>query len=114
MTTFDTGRRAETVAANYLRTRDYDVLEQNWRTRFCEIDIVAQKADTVYFVEVKYRRTAAQGTGLEYITPKKLQQMTFAAEMWSRNHQWRGAYELAAIEVSGDAFAITEFIEGIY
>ena len=41
------GREAEKVAANYLKKLGYKILAFNWRTRWCEIDIVAQKARAV-------------------------------------------------------------------
>lgn len=113
MTTFETGRQAEAAAAAYLKKQGYAVVAQNWRTRFCEIDIIAQKDKAVYFCEVKYRVTDRQGGGLEYITPKKLQQMRFAAEAWVHLTGWKGEYQLAAIEVSGPGFEITKFIDDI-
>jgi len=113
-TTFDIGRQAEAVAADYLRRQGFRIVERNWRTRWCEIDIIAAKDKSVYFVEVKYRQSARQGSGLEYITAKKLKQMRFAAEAWVRQHEWRGEYQLAAVEVSGDDFAVTNFIDLIF
>lgn len=113
MTTFSTGRAAEQAAADYLTSLGYTILVQNWRTRFCEIDLVVQKADTVYFVEVKYRQSGAWGSGLEYITAAKLRQMHFAAEMWVNEYRWDGSYNLSAIEVSGNDFKVTEFIDSI-
>ncbi len=110
MTTFDTGRRAETVGATYLGRNGYQVLQQNWRTRYCEIDIVAQKSETIYFVEVKYRATVSQGSGLDYITERKLRQMMFAAQLWVAKHAWHGDYELAVIAVTGLDFAVDELV----
>lgn len=110
MSTTDTGRKAEAAVAEYLKRRGYKILDQNWRTRWCEIDIVAQQGETIYFVEVKYRKTSNQGDGLEYITPKKLQQMAFAAEFWVSNHTWSGQYALAVASVAGD-YKIENFIE---
>ena len=113
MTTFDVGRRAEAVAAAYLTRQGCDVLAQNWRTRWCEIDIVACRGQTVYFCEVKYRRRSTWGAGLDYVTPKKLQQMRFAAELWVQDAGWRGDYQLCAIEVSGESFRITGVIKDL-
>ena len=113
MTTFDTGRKAEAAGVQFLKKQGYEIVEQNWRTRQCEIDVVARKDGTMYFVEVKYRQNVNQGSGLEYITPKKLQQMHFAAETWTHEHEWSGDYQLAAIEVSGTNFDITEFLDDI-
>jgi len=113
MTTSATGRLAESAAANYLEYGGFAILDRNWRTRQCEIDIVAAKDGLVYCVEVKYRHTALQGGGLEYITPKKQQQMRFAAEVWAAQHNWAADIYLSAIEVSGPEFTVTEFIESI-
>lgn len=113
MTTFETGRQAEAVAATFLEAKGCEIVEQNWRTRRCEIDIVAKRGDELYFCEVKYRRTNRQGGGLDYITAKKLQQMRFAAESWVHMHAWRGGYQLCAIEVSGEHFRVTNAIKDL-
>ena len=57
-------------AANHLVRHGHEIVERNWKTKYCEIDIVSVKGDTVYFTEVKYRKTAWQGGGLAAITPK--------------------------------------------
>ncbi|HET8690265.1 MAG TPA: ribonuclease HII, partial [Candidatus Saccharimonadales bacterium] len=49
------GQRAETAAADYLSLNKFKVLDRNWKTRWCEIDIVARSGDKVWLVEVKYR-----------------------------------------------------------
>lgn len=111
MSTTETGRRAESAVAVYLQGQGYQMLQQNWRTRWCEIDVVAQKEQTIYFVEVKYRKNDYYGDGLAYVTPKKLQQMHFAAELWVSNYQWNGDYTLAAASVAGKEFEVLDFIE---
>ncbi|HET8708979.1 MAG TPA: YraN family protein [Candidatus Saccharimonadales bacterium] len=113
MTNFAHGREAEAAAAKYLENLGYTIHAQNWRTRQCEIDIVAKKNKTIYCVEVKYRQNAAQGRGLDYITPKKLQQMQFAAEVWASQNRWQSDICLAAIELSGPAYEIETFIDSI-
>lgn len=110
MTSFTTGRIAEAEAARHLMRLGYKILKQNWKTRYCEIDIVATANSVVYFVEVKYRKTETQGGGLDYITPKKLDQMCFAAEMWVSENGWRGEYRLGAVELSGPHYTVSKFI----
>lgn len=112
MTSFQTGHDAEKIAAEFLDRRDYEILKLNWRTPVCEIDIVAKNKNTIYFVEVKYRSNGNQGSGIEYITPKKLKQMEFAALCWVEDHKWMGDYRLSAISVS-ESFKVDEFIEDI-
>lgn len=111
MSTTETGRRAEAAVAVYLKNHGHTILDQNWRTRWCEIDIVSKKDNAVYFTEVKYRVSTNQGDGLEYITPKKIQQMAFAAEFWVAAYKWRDQYILAAAAVSGDAYTVNDCIE---
>jgi Holliday junction resolvase-like predicted endonuclease len=86
-------------------------VQLNWKTRLCEIDIVAQKQQVMYLIEVKYRRTSGQGYGLDYITPKKLEQMRFAAEIWAHNTKWRGSYQLAAIGIDGDEISFIDQLD---
>ncbi len=103
------GRKAEQVAASYLLRHDYSIIQRNWRTRYCEIDIVAAHKGVIWFVEVKYRRQHTQGKGLDYITDKKQRQMYFAAEMWIKHFNWFGDYDIAALEVTGPYFEVTAF-----
>lgn len=108
------GKLAEQAAVTFLICKDFTILAQNWRNRWCEIDIVASKQGLVYFVEVKYRGNIAWGAGLEYITPKKLQQMDFAARFWVASHSGIVDYRLSAIELTDDPPQVTEWIEEIY
>lgn len=108
-----TGRQAEQVAADFLAYKNCSIADRNWRTRWCEIDIVAIRGDTVYFCEVKYRRRNLQGAGAEYVTAQKRKQMLFAAEFWIATHSWSGSYELCVIEVSGADFRITGIFKNV-
>lgn len=108
------GRYAENMAANHLRGLGYEIIDRNWRTRWCEIDIIAVKDKVIYFVEVKYRKNSLQGGGLDYVTDTKKKQMRFAAEYWRvSNKQNSTDARLGAVEVSGSNFKITSFIDNI-
>ena len=106
------GQEAETAAATYLARHGYKIIERNYRTPACEIDIIAEYRKRLYFVEVKYRGRDFQGSGLDYVTSAKRRRMARAAEQWLSEHPWRGEICLSAIAVSGD-FAVTDFIEDI-
>lgn len=110
MTNLAHGQRAEEVAADYLAAQGYEIIERNWRTRVCEIDIIASKDRVMYFIEVKYRKSNSQGSGLDYITPKKLKQMQFAANIWIQEQDWEGDFFLSVIEVGGSDYKVTEFL----
>jgi putative endonuclease len=59
--TRDRGRCGEDMAWEYLRKRGYKILERNYRCRYGEIDLIAKDGETIVFVEVKSRRSAAFG-----------------------------------------------------
>ena len=99
MSSTSVGREAENDVANLLTKQGYKLLDQNWRTRLCEIDLIMSKKNVIYFIEVKYRSSSQYGSGLDYITPKKQKQMMFAAEMWSSKNNWEGHMALAAVEM---------------
>ena len=100
------GRSGEDSAVRYLEAKGHKIIARNWKTKWCEIDIVSQIDNIFYFTEVKYRR---DGSGLDAITPKKLQQMRFAAELYLQDHPDAGA-QLAAVAVSGDDYEVTDFL----
>ena len=113
MTPFEAGRKAERIATNFLERKGCTIVARNWRTRRCEIDVIAEREGIVYFCEVKYRSHNYQGSGLDYITPMKLRQMRFAAEVWVATYGWDGPYELCAIELCGPHFKITKVIKDL-
>jgi putative endonuclease len=98
------GQSAEAAVAEHVAQNGYKILERNWKIKVCEIDIVAKKDDVIYFVEVKYRAGEGQGSGFEYIGPKKKRQIGFAARVWCQNNDWEGDYRLLGAEVSGLGF----------
>ncbi|HSX43460.1 MAG TPA: YraN family protein [Candidatus Saccharimonadales bacterium] len=114
MTGYAHGHHAEKVAARWLQHQGYKVYALNWRSPRAEIDIIAQQpGGPLQFIEVKYRQSTGQGTGLEYITPTKQRQMRFAAELWVAQHRYEGEYVLSGLEVSGVDYRVSAFIESI-
>lgn len=107
------GAWAEAIAADYLETHGFTIIERNWKTKFCEIDIIAEKAGKLYFTEVKYRKNTLAGSGFEHITPAKQRQMAFAAQSWVHKFHFNGNYALAALEITGADFKVTSFLSNI-
>lgn len=107
------GQRAEAKAVWHLRHQGFDIVERNWKTKWCEIDIIAVRRGVVHFVEVKYRKTTIQGDGLDYITSSKQKQMKFAAELWLTKSKWDGQSRLAACQISGPNFDVTAWLPNI-
>jgi putative endonuclease len=99
------GDLGERLAVEHLLANGYTIRDQNFRTRAGEIDIVAEGAGVLAFVEVKCRRGAAMGTAAEALTPAKQRRMVEMAEAYgqareSLPEQWR--IDLIAIDFQRD------------
>jgi ribonuclease HII len=101
------GQRAEAIVAEALRRKKHTILERNWRTKYCEIDIISEFDSVIYFTEVKYSKNRS---GIERITDDKLKQMRFAAEAYMSIYSISSPAKLAAAEVSGKEFRISSFL----
>ena len=83
-TTKQIGDEAEQIAANFLISQGLKNLHKNYKTRFGEIDLIAQDANaTLIFVEVRFRKFDKYqkfGNSAESITFKKQQKIIKAAQ----------------------------------
>lgn len=113
LTSTQTGNRAEQAASEALTRLGYTIIDKNWRMPDCEIDIVAKKQAVFVFFEVKYRQNHSQGGGLEYITDTKLTRMRYGARRYMTQMNIDTEYDLGAVEVVGNDYAVAEVIESI-
>jgi putative endonuclease len=75
----------EEVAADYLATEGYSIIDRRWRCARGEIDIVVERDGELAFVEVKTRRTLRFGHPLEAITPAKFSRLRILAGEWCQS-----------------------------
>jgi len=98
------GRRAEALAAWWLRLKGYRILARGRvtgrGTGAGEIDIIARRGRTVVFVEVKARPTLAMA--LEAIAPAQRRRIVRAAQTFMARRP-----ELAGCDVRFDAVLVT-------
>jgi putative endonuclease len=83
---------AEQMAAGWLRLKEYRVLARDFVHPLGEIDIVAPRGDTIAFIEVKYRATAAAAG--EAIDMPKRRRATNAARAWLAAHPANGDHTI--------------------
>ncbi|MDK8434974.1 MULTISPECIES: YraN family protein [unclassified Brevibacterium] len=76
------GRIGEDLAADYLERAGMVVVTRNFRCPQGEIDIIARDGETIVFVEVKTRRTAALGSPLEAVTRDKVARLRRLSGIW--------------------------------
>jgi len=110
VTTRQVGNDSESAAASYLQDLGHVLRERNWRTKWCEIDIVSEHAGVLHFTEVKHRAKDDAGDGIAAITPKKLKQMQFAAKLYAMKHP---GYDLrlVVIATNGESPVVTDYLE---
>lgn len=65
------GAQAEELAAQFLQRKGLKVLQQNYRCRFGEIDLILQDGDTLVFAEVRLRSRGDFGGAAASITAAK-------------------------------------------
>lgn len=104
------GNESEEAAAQELVQRGHELLERNWRTKWCEIDIVSQRKGILYFTEVKHRKTDTAGGGIAAITPKKQRQMEFAARLYAASFG-DADLRLVVIVTTNEPPLVVEYLE---
>ena len=73
------GRSGEEMAAEYLASNGYRIIETNHKNRFGEIDLIAMDEDTLVFIEVKSRRSDRFGTAGASISRAKQRKISMVA-----------------------------------
>ena len=111
----DFGRISEDRAAAYLMARGYTIRDRNWRIGHKELDIVAQKNDTLVIVEVKARKSDRYGDAVDAVTDDKICKIVQAAEAYVRYHRINLNVRFDIITITGEAGRqIVEHIEDAF
>ena len=74
------GRKGEELAIEYLQKHGYRIVERNYRFLKAEVDVIAQKENTLAVIEVKTRSTDYFGNPEEFVTPKKIKLLLSAID----------------------------------
>ncbi len=87
------GREGEQMAAAYLETKGYTVLEYNYFFEHAEVDLVAydEEQECIVFIEVKKRHSTVFGEPIESITEKKKENIYKASEAWIYERKMDGS-----------------------
>jgi putative endonuclease len=104
----DTGAAGEKIARDYLKKKGYRILEQNFRCREGEIDIVAEHKKCLVFVEVRARTGDSFGLPVESVGPAKQHRLIAASFQYLNAHDlddrpWR--IDFIGVEMNPDGKA---------
>ncbi len=82
MTTSLLGKWGEALVAESYSKNGYKIIAVNYRTRFGEIDIIAENKKFLVFIEVKLRKNSNFGDASEFVTASKQKKIRTTAEIW--------------------------------
>jgi putative endonuclease len=99
----ESGRRAEELAAQYLRAQGLEIITRNYRRRLGELDIVARDEQLLVVAEVRTRASAAFGGAAASVGWRKRQRITRAASALLQQRR-----ELARLPVRFDVLIVSD------
>ena len=76
------GKIGEQKAVNYLKKGGFSILKRNFRSYGGEIDIIAKKDNSIYFIEVKTRSNLDHGAPYEAVNKRKIYHIKKAAQYY--------------------------------
>lgn len=76
------GTKGEILACREMEKMGYRILQRNFRRSCGEIDIIAQKQNTIVFTEVKFRHTDKNGQPCEAVTAEKQKRIVETAKYY--------------------------------
>lgn len=94
------GKWGEETAVKFLVQRGCEIVGQNVRTPYGEIDIIAKQGDIILFVEVKTRTSNTMGLPEESITARKREHMVACAEHYAAEYEIDG-WQIDVISIEG-------------
>ncbi|MDE5871659.1 MAG: YraN family protein [Muribaculaceae bacterium] len=110
------GKQAENIVCEYLISKGYTVRERNWRpsTSRSEIDIIAQKDDTLIFVEVK-ARTDRDLDPTEALTHEKIKNVVRGANSYllAQDQTYYYRFDVAAVNGNADNYSL-DYLEDAF
>ncbi len=111
------GWTGEQVAVVFLKSKGYTIVEQNFKNKIGEIDIIATDQKTLCFIEVKTRHSDILGSPLEAVTKTKQKKITRVALSYL---QWKGIpegdmrFDVVGIRLSGEKADHIELIKNAF
>ena len=116
LTKKEIGILGENAAANLLIEKGYTILERNYRINHLEVDIIAQKDDTIAFVEVKTRSEDFIVSPLDAVNYRKQNLIVNAADGYMRhfNREEEGRLDVITVLHNNGKIVSIEHIEDAY
>jgi putative endonuclease len=99
----ETGGMGEKLAADFLVSLGFTVVERNYRWGKAEIDLIVQREDWLIFVEVKTRSSEAYGEPESFVSDDQRRLIYGAAEEYIFSTDWQGNIRFDIVSVKPGA-----------
>lgn len=112
----DLGNKGEALAAALLIKKGYVIRDKNWRYLKAEVDIIAQKGQTLAVIEVKTRSTYQFGNPQDFVNPKKIKLLVLAVDEYinSKNLDVEVRFDIIAIVYKNKGYSIEHLENAFY
>ena len=110
------GKHGEELAVEFLQQNGYEIKETNWTFQKAEIDIIAQKENTLAIVEVKTRSSIDFGLPQDFVKPKKIQLLVKAVNEFviANDLEVDVRFDIIAIHKEGKEYNLEHIEEAFY
>jgi len=111
----ETGRKGEEAAREMLIRKGYKIRHTNWKIERLELDIVAEKENTLVVVEVKTRDRVDFGNPWDAVTNEKIRKIIRATHHYIMifNINMDVRFDVVSVLKQGEAY-IPEHIEDAF
>jgi len=93
----EVGKIGEELAKKFLEKQGYKIIEQNYRTKYAEIDLVTRKGKDLIFVEVRTKVGETFGAPEDTINKNKMRKLWGNATAYATFKKWDGPSRIDAI-----------------
>lgn len=93
----EVGKIGENLAREFLEKQGYKIIEQNYKTKYSEIDLVAKNKNKLVFVEVRTKIGENFGTPEDTINRQKLKKVRKNVLAYAAIKKWQGPLRIDAI-----------------
>ena len=100
-----TGNTGETLAADFLQQKGFEVVVRNYRYKHSEIDLIVKQNNMLVFVEVKTRSSSSYGEPEAFVDSRKASKIIEGAEQYVYENNWNGniRFDIVSVKIGANS-----------
>ncbi|RLD57113.1 MAG: endonuclease [Bacteroidetes bacterium] len=113
---YDFGKKGEEIAQTFLKQKGYSILATNWHHRHKEVDIIAEKDNSLIIVEVKSRSNTIHELPQDAVTKKKQRFLIEAANAYveKNNVDLEVQFDIITVVKHKDKYKVRHLKDAFY